>query len=148
MNFSWQSYTLLVAQLVALIYLLVSGPIFVLIYQPGWLALELSGAALFTWSIAALRLRNLHAMPDVAPDAQLATGGPYRWVRHPIYFALLLTFGGMLGNHCTPMRAVAYVVLAIVLDLKCRYEERFLRQRFPSYGEYQKRTKRLIPFLY
>jgi protein-S-isoprenylcysteine O-methyltransferase Ste14 len=148
MNPSWQSYALLSAQLAALVYLLLSGPIFVRIDKPYWLALEISGAVLGGWSIAVLRLRNLHALPDVAANAQLVTKGPYRWVRHPIYFALLLTFGGVLGNHCTTTRMLAFIGLIVVLDLKCRYEERLLAQRFPAYRDYQQNTKRLIPFLY
>ena len=148
MKTRWQSYVLLGLQLAALGYLLFSGPLFVLIDRPLWLALELIGTGIGAWSIIAMRFRNLHAMPDVAPDAQLVTHGPYRRVRHPIYFAVLLIFGGMLGNHCTPLRAAVFVLLAVVLDIKCRYEERLLTLRFAAYGEYQRRTKRLIPFVY
>jgi protein-S-isoprenylcysteine O-methyltransferase Ste14 len=40
------------------------------------------------------------------------------------------------------------VVLAIVLDLKARREEEWLRERFPDYAAYAARTKRFIPGIY
>jgi protein-S-isoprenylcysteine O-methyltransferase Ste14 len=36
----------------------------------------------------------------------------------------------------------------VLLEVKSRREERWLREKFPEYAAYQRRVRRLIPFLY
>jgi protein-S-isoprenylcysteine O-methyltransferase Ste14 len=43
--------------------------------------------------------------------------------------------------------AGAFILLAF-FDLKSRREEAWLVKRFPEYAAYQRRTRRLIPWLY
>jgi protein-S-isoprenylcysteine O-methyltransferase Ste14 len=38
--------------------------------------------------------------------------------------------------------------LFALLDIKSRHEERWLAQKFPEYAAYQRRVRKLIPFLY
>jgi protein-S-isoprenylcysteine O-methyltransferase Ste14 len=40
------------------------------------------------------------------------------------------------------------VLLAVVLDLKTRREEIFLREQFPGYAAYAARTRKFIPLVY
>jgi len=40
------------------------------------------------------------------------------------------------------------VALFIFFDLKSRREERWLREAYPEYGDYQKRVKKLVPWVY
>jgi len=148
MNPRFKSITLLSLQLAAIFYLACTGPLYVLIYRPFWLAMQLSGLALAVWAIATMRLRQLRPGPDLAPHAQLVTSGPYRFIRHPMYLAFLLTFGGLVGNLPLVPRVVAFGIFIVVLVIKAQYEESLLLARFPEYREYQKRTKRLLPFIY
>jgi protein-S-isoprenylcysteine O-methyltransferase Ste14 len=80
---------------------------------------------------------------------QLATGGPFRWLRHPIYAALdLLALGTALW---IPTRWTWLAVLAMVIggELRARAEEPLLERAFgDSYREYRGRTKRFIPGVY
>jgi len=46
-----------------------------------------------------------------------------------------------------PGLAVA-VGLVAYLDAKARREERWLRERYAAYGDYARRVKRLIPYVY
>jgi len=57
----------------------------------GWIALALAllAQALRYWAVATLGDRwNVRVI--VEPDAPPVTGGPYRWVRHPNYLAVIV----------------------------------------------------------
>jgi protein-S-isoprenylcysteine O-methyltransferase Ste14 len=44
---------------------------------------------------------------------------------------------------------LGYVLAACVfLDVKVRREEKWLLERFPGYGAYRRRVRKLIPFVY
>ncbi len=44
---------------------------------------------------------------------------------------------------------IGYAVLFLVFfDVKSRLEERWLKERFSGYDAYQKRVRKLIPFVY
>ncbi len=82
-----------------------------------------------------------------APSA-LEVGGPYRWLRHPIYFGwVLFVFGAPAmtsGRLLFAGISTLYLVLAIPL------EERGLRAEFgQAYVDYQRRVRwRLVPGLW
>lgn len=104
--------------------------------------------ALFSGAAALALGRNLTPLPKPKEDARLVQRGAYRLVRHPIYTGvILLAYGWSLWVHswCT----VGYAtILFLVLDLKSRREERWLMEKYPEYGAYRQRVRRLIPFLY
>jgi protein-S-isoprenylcysteine O-methyltransferase Ste14 len=98
---------------------------------------------------AALRMRR-NLTPLVVPKAGgvLLQSGPFRIVRHPMYAgALLLGFGWALlvGGWLTLCLAV---LLFLVFDRKSRREEELLRAKFPAYASYEKRVRKLVPFVY
>ena len=39
-------------------------------------------------------------------------------------------------------------LLFLLFDAKARREERWLLEKFPSYSEYKRRVRKLVPFLY
>jgi protein-S-isoprenylcysteine O-methyltransferase Ste14 len=118
-----------------------------------WLAwvvgglLMLAGALLLAAAI--LRLgSNLTAVPYPKEEATLVQAGPYRLVRHPIYCGLILiAFGWALLVHGWLTLAYAAILLAF-FDIKSRREEKWLTAKFPAYAGYQKRVRKLIPFVY
>lgn len=83
------------------------------------------------------------------PEA-LHTEGPYRWIRHPAYAAELLIFVGVaLAYHHPLLSSLAVVLPTAGLLYRIRVEEQLLRSSFGArYGDYVRRTKRLIPFLF
>jgi len=80
---------------------------------------------------------------------QLATGGPFRILRHPIYMALnLLALGSAIWVP-TPTLWVAVLLMAIGSDLRARAEERILEAAFgDAYRAYRSRTRRFVPYVY
>lgn len=90
----------------------------------------------------------LTAFPRPLPTAQLVTGGAYRWVRHPIYFGVLLAAFGIALWSLSPLRVLLTLVLALFFDRKANREEAWLQERYPGYPAYRARTRKLIPWIY
>jgi protein-S-isoprenylcysteine O-methyltransferase Ste14 len=96
--------------------------------------------------IAAVALgRGLTAAPLPNEHARLRTGGPYRYVRHPIYSGLLLFAVSRSLTSGNAWVAVACALLVVLLNVKARWEERHLTKRFPGYPAYARRTPRFVP---
>jgi len=107
-----------------------------------------AGIALGLWALSANRIGNFNIRPDPRQGGRLVRHGPYRWIRHPMYSALLLA-----GVACTRAAGdltslLALGALALVLGLKARVEERALVLQHPDYRSYQQQSWRFVPFVY
>jgi protein-S-isoprenylcysteine O-methyltransferase Ste14 len=109
------------------------------------LAAFVPAGALGLWTLAANRPGNFSVFPEPLAHARLVTTGPYRFVRHPMYLAVLLAALGCAIGWQTPVHFVALAALLVVLHVKAGVEERALVLRFPEYGEYRARTPRILP---
>ncbi len=114
---------------------------------PG-VALLLASLLLSLWTLWHNRPGNFNIHPQPHPRGNLVTTGPYRWIRHPMYSAVLLLglaaalyYGGL-------WKWAAEAGLVVVLWFKARAEERLLLSRYPGYAAYRQRTRALIPFLW
>jgi len=110
-------------------------------------ALGVAGVVLGGWAAATLG-SSLTPFPRPKPDGELVTSGPFAFVRHPIYTALLLFFaGGSLLFERWALLGVA--ALAVLWTLKARVEERHLARAFPAYADYRRRVRaRFVPLVY
>ena len=98
--------------------------------------------------IGALRLgRAASVHPEPTSRAALRTGGPYRFVRHPIYSGVLLFAAGIAATAGSVLAVLAFGALVGLLSLKARFEERLLARRFAGYAEYARVTPRFVPGL-
>ena len=105
------------------------------------------GAALMCWALAFFRSWRFRA--QLAADHELATGGPFALVRHPIYLGLNLLGIGTALWIPSGLELAAAVLLIVGSDLRCRAEEKLLLQAFGErYRAYMKQTRRMIPGLY
>lgn len=103
----------------------------------GWIGVAAVRTLGREWSYAA-RLVEGH---------RLVVTGPYRWVRHPIYAAMLgkliatnFAFGHWLGL------VIAVPIFGYGTFIRVRAEERLLRGQFGhEYAEYAKRVRAVIP---
>ncbi len=76
-----------------------------------------------------------------------ATGGMYRFVRHPQYASLILAGAGMLLLWPRILMVVFFVMMLFAYRLLAWVEEReCIRKYGQSYVDYQQRTPRFLPF--
>ena len=94
---------------------------------------------------------NRYAARTIRVEAgqKVVSAGPYKWVRHPMYFGLLMM---MLA---TPLALGSYVALPIfalvlpALMFRLLHEEKVLYRELPGYAEYWEGTPyRLIPYIW
>lgn len=122
---------------------------------PNWFAgqrwlgasLIIGGAGLACWAL--LYFRSWRFRAQLEPGHQLATGGPFAWLRHPIYGALnLLAIGSAFWVPTVPLW-IAALLMVIGSDLRGRAEEKILAEAFSGeYTSYMQKTRRFIPGLY
>ncbi len=146
MAFSAKSIVLVTIQFLCLGILLMTGP--KIATQTGILLLEVFSIILGLWAIFSMRSGKLNVFPEVRTGAILITKGPYRWIRHPMYLAVILLGLSLLLNDFSWWRAGVWGILCMNLLLKIRHEEKILIVKIPEYSHYIQSTKRLIPFLF
>ncbi|MDR1645529.1 MAG: isoprenylcysteine carboxylmethyltransferase family protein [Tannerellaceae bacterium] len=93
---------------------------------------------------------NWSPILEIRREHTLIIGGPYRYVRHPMYSDMILwmvSFALITANWFYALTISAG--LAIMLTFRIPDEERLMTERFGDrYRAYMKRTKRLIPFIF
>jgi len=109
------------------------------------LALLVGSGLLGLWTLLHNRPGNFNIRPEPKAAAALVTGGPYRYVRNPMYSALLLFAAAELLAYRDPWKIACWIALALVLLAKVLLEERYLRALFPDYAAYERRVRRFIP---
>jgi protein-S-isoprenylcysteine O-methyltransferase Ste14 len=140
------SYGLVAVQLLCLILIALTGPLFAA--NPVVLLLEGAAGLLGLWAIGTMGVGNFNVTPDVKHQARLVTGGPYRYVRHPMYSALLVGSLSLVLDAFSLLRLALWLVLLVDLLVKLNYEERLLSRDLEGYSAHIQSTKRLIPFLF
>lgn len=108
------------------------------------IALMLVGASVALAGAMALG-RNLTPFPKPADSAQLVRHGIYAVIRHPLYTSVIaVAIGWSLIWQSWPALLVAAALIPF-FAAKARREERWLREMFSEYGEYEERTPRFLP---
>lgn len=93
-----------------------------------WLFIALAAAsqALRYWAIATLGDRwntRVIVLPDVPP----VTGGPYRWMKHPNYLAVIVELAALPMIHGAWLTSIAFSIAnATLLTVRIRSEEEAL----------------------
>ena len=146
LNIRSPSIWLVGVQVAALIFIAATGPI--LAERISCMALEILGLTVGFSAVLSMRLRQVRVSPEITPHASLVTTGPYRFIRHPMYLAVLVVALALLLDHFSWLRGIAWLVLLGDIVAKLNYEEHLLVRHFPEYAEYRKKTKRLLPLVY
>lgn len=113
----------------------------------GGAGLAAGGLALLAWAHQTLGA-NFSGALKLQAEHQLITGGPYRWVRHPIYTAIVMVAAGIglvTANRLVLALPLAFAVFFVV---RAPREEAMLVSAFgDQYQAYQQRTGRFVPRL-
>jgi protein-S-isoprenylcysteine O-methyltransferase Ste14 len=114
---------------------------------PGYLPIA-GGAALMAWTLNHNRRGNWQVAPALRSGARLVRTGPYRWVRHPMYVAVLVLGLGFVALDRHLLDALVWLALAALFAVKARLEERALTETFPDYADYRRHTGAFWPRLH
>jgi protein-S-isoprenylcysteine O-methyltransferase Ste14 len=99
------------------------------------------------WSMVILG-RDLSIFPHPVEQARLVDSGPYRLVRHPVYFAVIL---GALGLALALLSTAAAIVALVFIPFfmaKTGFEEDRLVEQVAGYRDYRSAIPyRIIPWL-
>ncbi len=91
---------------------------------------------------------NLTPFPKPREKGSLVQDGIFRLIRHPLYSsAIAAGIGWALICGSWPALAVALAQIPL-LRAKALREEKWLRETFPEYAGYERRTRRFLPWLY
>lgn len=122
-----------------------TGPL-PLICHLGGLLVMLLGCALFLWAMVANAYFAEGVRIQEERGHQTATGGPYRFVRHPGYAGAMLSMVAtplLLGSVWALLPGVAAAAMYVV---RTRLEDKTLIEELPGYREYTAKTRyRLLP---
>jgi len=113
------------------------------------LAVMLIGLGLRVW--AAVTLGGYYTRTlTTTKDHRVVTTGPYSWVRHPAYLGVVMLWLGFgVLSSSLAVALVFPVMFAAVYLYRISVEERMLVEVFgDTYVQYQRRTYKLIPFVY
>jgi protein-S-isoprenylcysteine O-methyltransferase Ste14 len=114
--------------------------------SPAGVVLLAASAFVGLWALASNRPGNFNIRPEPKEGGRLVTHGPYRWVRHPMYLAVLL-FTAAFATAGDAWQWAALAALAAVLFAKARREERGMALAHPGYADYRARTRAIVPFI-
>ena len=93
------------------------------------------------------RIGNFNITPEIKENSKLIKNGAYKYIRHPMYFSVFLTMGGVVLTEIDVINIFCYMVLVIVLYLKASKEEKLWSEKLEEYKQYKKNTKMFIPLV-
>ena len=110
----------------------------------------LLGLLLFFHTLFMLGLKTFRTRPEPKASACLCERGLYRYLRHPMYFSvLLLALALVLASPEKILASSLGIILMGIFLTKMHFEEKLWKLREPQkYLAYTQETKRIIPFLY
>jgi len=86
------------------------------------------------------------AAGHLAKNQELATSGPFAYVRNPLYLGTLITTAGLVIAAREVWLALIFgAVFGLVYLPAIELEEQYLRVIFPAYAEYAARVRRFLP---
>jgi len=153
---SWWSRQLhLVIVNVALVILILPIPGLTMRFLPDSRAIVIAGLAIQAAFILLAVWARRHLGSNWSGEVRIATGhqlvrtGPYRWVRHPIYTAVLGMYCGTLLVSGQIHAPIALVIVLLAYTRKISMEENALREAFGAEHEiYRQETWAWIPGVY
>jgi len=111
------------------------------------IAIQVLAISLMIWARVTFGMRSFHAAASPTAGG-LVKSGPYRFIRHPIYAAILYFLWAGIAAHLSGVSVGVGLLASAMTVLRMLAEEKLLVRTYPEYEEYARTTKRLIPFLF
>jgi protein-S-isoprenylcysteine O-methyltransferase Ste14 len=145
MSLRWQSVLAFVLMVIGLAWMAVRRELFARSVPA--LIVQASAVALMIAARMTFGKRSFHAAADPTAGG-LVTTGPYRWLRHPIYAAVLYFAWSAALEYCTGPALCAAGFVTSGAAVRMYAEETLLSRKYPAYAGYRDRTARVIPFVF
>ena len=130
--------------ILAILYLMITGNFFS--SSPFVIAAQVLAVALMIWARRSFQSGQFSTNAE-PKEGTLMSNGPYRFIRHPMYAAsLLLSWSSILG-HLSTITMIIGLIITLNIANRIGVEEQYLREHFPDYTEYARKTKRILPYL-
>ena len=84
---------------------------------------------------------NLSPFPRPIANGNLITSGSYRFMRHPMYYSLILISFGIFIINLSFYYLCLTISLAFVIKFKIILEEKLLKNKFKNYFLYKDKVK-------
>lgn len=107
----------------------------------------LFGIGFFLYTLLFNKVSNFSIIPDIKEDAKLVTTGAYKYIRHPMYFAVIITMFAPLANSLSYSNLLICSFLTITIFLKAKKEEYLWHIESNEYKSYIQNTKMIVPFV-
>lgn len=105
------------------------------------------GLSIFILSLAKLG-KHLSPFPSPKPQSRLVIDGIFKYIRHPIYTAIVITMLAWgLSQQSIYQVLITFLVL-LLFYFKSDYEEEQLQKKFREYTSYKCKTGRFLPKIY
>ena len=106
-----------------------------------------AGAFVGIWAVSTNRPGNFNIRPVPRAGARLVQQGPYRWIRHPMYAAVMACGIAAAWANTTWLAWLALGALVAVLVSKAVLEERWMLMAHPGYAAYRRDTCWFLPWI-
>lgn len=113
---------------------------------PVTITVQIAAAVLMFWARITFGIRSFHAAANPTAGG-LVTRGPYKYLRHPIYAAILYFVWAGVAAHLSVRNVLIGFVATVMLGLRMYSEERLLGLTYPEYAEYSRKTARVLPMI-
>ncbi len=134
--------------------------ILILLNLENWFANPFSVLQIISWLLLiasiGLVVHGFHFLREIGKPkgrientTNLVVKGAYQYIRHPLYSSLLLLGWGVFFKGPSILTGILVMTASVSLIATAIAEEAENLSKFGSdYAQYQKRTKRFIPFLF
>jgi protein-S-isoprenylcysteine O-methyltransferase Ste14 len=130
-------------------HLAVNVPWLLTVLEIGGAGLYVLGYILMAWAL--ITLGHVYQLGGSAPRGvdKMIVVGPYRFVRHPMYIAVLCISLGLAGLIQSWAFFAVFCIYLVLIVLLIPVEEAVLQRAYgEEYVTYRQKVKKLIPLLY
>ena len=113
---------------------------------PITITIQVIAALLMVWARLTFGLRSFHGTANPTAGGLVKTG-PYRYIRHPIYAAILYFIWAGIAAHPSRVTVVVGLLATAFTAVRIVAEEKLLVATYPEYAAYARVTKRVVPFV-
>ena len=114
--------------------------------EPIAIAVQVAAALLMISARITFGRRSFHAAANPT-EGGLVTSGPYAYVRHPIYAAVIYFVWAGTFDRVSWLAVACAAVITAGAVTRMLIEERLLTTRYPAYAAYEARVRRTLPYV-